>query len=221
MSVPTASLFSRLWRTAIVVCVAFGVCLFLLYRVGAVEIRPLQRPISELPLQILQYTGVEGGLSEEVAKRVNATDSVSRTYTDPSTRNEIALHVAAFTGLGEPTLPHPPRVCYPAAGGMIVGEKPVEVGPDDAKIWARLLTVERNNVTSLVLYWYSWDDMVCTTRWQAAVTRLRLVGRSQWPPVIKVLMEMPIDGTSQQPEQDLLRFAAEVHARTKSLTQSL
>lgn len=217
MSVPTANLVGRLWRTAVVVCLAFGACLFLLYRVGAVEIRPLHRPMSDLPLQILQYIGAEGGMSEEVAKRVNAIDSVSRTYTDPQTKNEISLHVAAFTGLGEPTLPHPPRVCYPAAGGRIVGEKPVEVGPKDATIVGRLMTVERNNVTSLVLYWYSWDDMVCTTRSQAAMTRLRLVGRSQWPPVVKVLMEMPIDGTSQEPEQDLLRFAAEVHARTQKL----
>ena len=85
MSLLSTNFVSRLWVTAVVIVVAFGACLFLLHRVGSVEIRPLHKPISELPLKILQYTGKDGGMSAEVAQRVNAIDSVSRTYTDPST----------------------------------------------------------------------------------------------------------------------------------------
>ena len=46
----------------------------------------------------------------------------------------------------------------------IVGEKSVEVGTTDSKIDARLMTIERNGLRSFVLYWYFWDDKVCTTR---------------------------------------------------------
>jgi EpsI family protein len=216
MSLLSTSFVSRLWVTAVAIGLAFGASLILLYRVGSVEIRPLNRPMAELPRTILRYTGEDRPLKAEIEASMNAIDSVSRTYRDPA-GVAISLHVAAFTGLGQPTLPHPPSVCYPAAGGQIVADNPVTVGAKDDSITARLMTIERENVRSYVLYWYFWDDNVCTTRSQATMARLRMVGRSQWPPVVKVLLEIPTSGPSDDAEKSLTDFAAVVHEWTKSL----
>ena len=215
MSLLSTNFVSRLWVTAIAIGLAFGASLILLYRVGSVEIRPLHKPLDELPLTILQFSGEDRPLRDDIEASMNAIDSVSRTYKDPTGVN-ISLHVAAFTGLGQPTLPHPPTICYPAAGGQIVGQQPVTVGTKDP-ITASMLTVDREGSRSYVLYWYFWDDKVCTTRSQATMARLRMVGRQEWPPVVKVLLETPIGGPSTDAAKTLTDFAAVVHDWTKSL----
>jgi len=128
---------------------------------------------------------------------------------------DILVHIAAFSGLGEPSLPHPPKICYPGNGWRVIAERPQPIeglpGP------ARLLTVEKEDTRSLVLYWYCWDNYVCTTRSEAIMTRLKLAGRSQWPPVVKVLIEMPLGKTPDATPELLADFAAKVREATDNL----
>lgn len=216
MSLASARFSVRLWLAAMVVVVTFGASLALAYRIGSVEIRPLHGALASLPLQIESYVGEDRELDPQVARRVNAIDSVSRVYNDPISGREVSMHMAAFTALGEPTLPHPPALCYRLSGAEVVGQRPVAI-PAKSPITAQLLTVERDGVRSYVIFWYAWDDKVCTTRSQAALTRLTLAGRSQWPPLVKVLLEMRVGSSADDALQAITDFAAHVRDETAQL----
>lgn len=214
MSLLSTKLTARLWVTAVTIGVAFAASLFLVHRVGSVEIRPTRHSIAQLPMTIGSFTGVDHEMDPQVAKRVGATESISRKYTNPS-GVEISLFVATFTALGEPTLPHPPAICYPASGWRTVADEPVAI--DGMSRPARVLTVDRDGSRSLVLYWYCWDEDICTTRGEAVMARLKRVGRSQWPPLVKVLLEMPLGRSPDASLELLTGFAGRVREETKDL----
>ncbi|MHB0956077.1 MAG: exosortase-associated EpsI family protein [Pirellulaceae bacterium] len=216
MSLRYGTLTSRLWTTSLVVIVAFGLGGLLLYRVSSADVRPLNATFSELPMEIEDYVGEDREFDEEIARSVGAMDSVSRIYTNPS-GVEISLHAASWNSLLQPTLPHPPTICYVASGAQIVDSRFVSVGKDEPPVEARLLTIDRDGMKSLVLYWYRWDDKVCTTRSQATLARLALVGESAWPPVVKVMLETQCGLSADDALRSLTSFAAEVHDWTKTL----
>ncbi len=180
------------------------------------EIRPLHKPLAELPLTILQFTGEDRPLRDEIEAQCECHR------------------------LGEPHVQGPDWSQYFSPRGGIHGPRPADaaapshrllpgswwteslassqctVGTTDP-ITASMLTVDREGSRSYVLYWYFWDDKVCTTRSQATMARLRMVGRQEWPPVVKVLLETPIGGPSTDAAKTLTDFAAVVHDWTKSL----
>jgi hypothetical protein len=219
MSLLPGTFVSRLWMTALVVVLAFGIGGLVLYRVSSVEVRPLNRSFSELPLEIGGFIGEDQKFDEEIARSVAAVDSVSRMYKSPS-GVEITLHAAAWDSLSQPTLPHPPRICYVASGAQIVDQRQVTVdteNPTELPMVAQVLTIDREGRQSFVLYWYRWDDDVCITRSQAVLTRLRLVGQSEWPPVVKVMLETPCGLSPDDAIKSLTGFAAKIHEWSKTL----
>ncbi|MHB8974675.1 MAG: EpsI family protein [Pirellulaceae bacterium] len=219
MSLLPGTFVSRLWRTAFVIVLAFGLGGLFLYRVSSADVLPLKESFSQLPLEIAGYIGKEQKLDEQVARSVAATDSVSRMYRN-SNGVEISVHAAAFDSIGRPTLPHPPTVCYVASGAQIVDQRQVTVAPENSTeppIVAQVMTVDREGQKSFVLYWYRWDNDVCTTRTQAMWTRLRLVGCSEWPPVVKVMLEIPCGNNPDESLKALTAFAANINEWTKTL----
>ena len=219
MSLLPGTFVSRLWTTALVVVLAFGLGGLVLYRVSSADVRPLKKSFSQLPLEIGGFIGKDQQLDEQVARSVGATDSVSRMYKSPA-GVEISVHAAAWDSLDQPTLPHPPAICYVASGAQIVDQRQVTVdteNPTEPPIVAQVLTIDREGQRSFVLYWYRWDDDVCTTRSQAVWTRLRLVGQSEWPPVVKVMLETSCGLSPEDSLKSLTAFAANIHEWTKTL----
>jgi len=150
MSLLSSKLTTRLWITAVTISIAFGASFLLLYRVGAVEIRPLGHRIAVLSMDIGSFTGVDHEMDPQVAKSVGATESISRKYTNP-TGAEIALHIAHLPRSVNQRS-HTRQSLLPASGWRIVGEQSVPIETMDRP--ARVLTVEREGSQSLVLYWY-------------------------------------------------------------------
>ena len=181
------------------------------------ETRPITKDLNDLPMQIQGWSGVDRELEEHIAQQVGARESISREYRNPAS-DVIALHVATWSALGEVTLPHPPKICYTVSGARIVNEEQIEVADEGGNpIKAQLMETERDGARNLVLYWYFWDQYVVTTRWQATLVRLRLSGNRQWPPVVKVLLDAPVTGSSDATRKQLLMFATSVHQWTKDL----
>ena len=215
MALSLGDLGSRVWMAAIAVVVIFGCALALLHRMGSVEMRPLTKSLEDVPRQIEGYTGENTTLDNRVAQEVDAKDAISRIYRN-SSGQWISIHVAAWDSLGQPTLPHLPMHCYPGTGAIIVGQRPVTV-PAEIPFQASLLTIDRDGQRSLVLFWYAWDERVCTSRSQACLVRLRLATYSQWPPLVKVLMETAVGQSEDDAQQRLLSFAVKIREATQSL----
>ncbi len=208
-------LFRRLWIIAGVLLLFQGGAFFLLQRAKSSEVRPLTRNLSELPYDLGNWHGEDQKLNEETAKTVGARQSISRIYRNGSGR-QISVHMGEWDSLKHPTLPHPPGICYPASGAEIIRQEEVEIGSTEP-ITASLLVVERQGVQSLVLYWYCWDKLVCTTRGEACLARLKMIGSREWPPVVKVLLDSPV-GPS---ESEALTSVTELAAHIRELTRDL
>ncbi len=208
----------RVWIIALILLVAQGGAMLLLQRARSSEVRPLARELDALPMTIgsgeNQWIGENHPLDDETTKAVGARHTLGRIYVNGS--RMVSLHLADWDSFKQPTLPHPPTICYVASGAQIVRRESIEIGEKDP-IQAELMVVERNGLRSLALYWYAWNDIVCTTRTQACMARLKMIGSSQWPPVVKVLLDTPCVPSESQALEDLKRFAVLVREETKGL----
>lgn len=209
----------RLFSVAIVLLVSLGGAQFLLNRAKSSEVRPLHKKLSEFPYELGGWHGEDKKFDERIEKTVGARHAISRVYRSTSkegTPRQVSLHIGEWNSLETPTLPHPPGICYPASGAEIVGREPVSVGEADP-IEAEILTVEHQGMQSLVLYWYQWNEQVCTTRWDACVARLKMIGRREWPPVVKVMLDTASISDHNEAKQTLKELAQEIRAETTSL----
>ena len=212
----TASLTRRLWIIAAVLLLLQGSAFFFLQRAKSSEVRPLRKDLHGFPYDLGDWHGEDQDLDEAVVKKVGARHSISRSYRDAAFGRAVSLHIGDWDSLKTPTLPHPPTICYPAAGVQILRRETIEV--DDADPFqAELLLVEREGGRSLVLYWYRWDEQICTTRTQACMARLKMIGSQEWPPVVKVLLDTPCIPSETAALESLRNFAAEVRKWTRDL----
>ncbi len=212
----TSSLPKRLFTIATVLVLFLGGASFLLNRAKSSEVRPLRRDLNEIPVDMENWQGVDRKIDEEIEKTVGARHAISRTYTEAKSGRMIGVHIADWDSLKTPTLPHPPGICYPTSGAEIVHREPIVVeGPEP--ITAELLVVKKNGAQSLVLYWYAWDKVVCTTRGQACLARLKMIGSREWPPVVKVMLDTSTFPNESDARDALQGFASQIRESTKGL----
>lgn len=221
----TKSLFHRLLIIATVLLLLQGGAFFLLQRAKSSEVRPLNSDLSEIPYdfggpsEIGLWRGEDQELNEEIEKTVGARHAISRSYTDSKTGRVITVHIADWDSLKTPTLPHPPVICYAASGAEILSREPITVnGVNEVDpMVAELMIVESRGVRTLVLYWYAWDEVVCTTRGQACMARLKMIGSREWPPVVKVMLSTQAIPNESDAKEALLDFASQIRELTKEL----
>jgi len=118
---PRANARTGRWGVVIFWCVILGVVGGLLRAVmpqrsstsGAVA--HLDRPLSELPLVIGEWKGVDVPVDPQVLKVAKNDDYVSRRYVDETKGEFVDLYIA-YTARPANMLGHRPSVCYPAQG---------------------------------------------------------------------------------------------------------
>jgi len=210
---------SQLVLIAVVLLLFQGGAFFLLNRAKSSEVRPLHRELSEIPFEIGSWRGEEKEFDEEIERTVGARHAISRVYEHASGRL-ISLHIGEWDSLKTPTLPHPPGICYPASGAEIVSREPVTLSSSDGSdpIEAELMVFDFKNIRSMVLYWYAWDDLVCTTRGEACLARLKMIGSRQWPPVVKVMLDTAIVSNDEtKAKESLIELGTQIRELTKDL----
>lgn len=215
----TKPLFNRLAIIATVLLLLQGGAFFLLQRAKSSEVRPLNSELTNIPYEFGDWHGEDQEIDEGIEKTVGARHAISRSYTEGKTGRVITAHVADWDGLKTPTLPHPPVICYTASGAEIISRKPIEVtGADGAEsMVAELMIVENRGVRTLVLYWYAWEELVCTTRGQACMARLKMIGSREWPPVVKVMLSTQGIPNESDATEVLKEFASQIREITREL----
>lgn len=212
----TRILTRRLLLIALVLVVFQGGAYVLLNRAKSSEVRPLHGTLSDIPFEIGQWQGETQEFDEEIEKTVGARHAISRRYINATGDRQISLHVGEWDSLKTPTLPHPPGICYPANGATIVRREPVMIGESDP-VEAELMVFEFKQARSMVLYWYAWDDVVCTTRGDACLARLKMIGSRQWPPVVKVMLDTITVPNETEAKEALVDLGNEIRELTKDL----
>ncbi len=218
----------QLLLVAALLFVLQGGAFALLARAKNSDVRPLHDDLNDVVQMEFGTTdgshwrSAESTPDDEIIRTTGARHAISRLYVNEAGRG-ISVHIGDWNSLQHPTLPHPPWICYPANGAQIVGEEPFVLNEEDVvkenaiPQVAKILTVENKGMRSLVLYWYAWEDRICTTRWDATKARLSMLGSREWPPVIKVMLETPAAPSQEEAMEAITDFAAKIREMTRSL----
>ncbi|MFZ5831772.1 MAG: exosortase C-terminal domain/associated protein EpsI [Planctomycetota bacterium] len=199
-----------------IVCVVFLVLWGVSYGVSAMltpgEVILPARDFRQLPMQLGEWAGEARELDPEIKKRLaGATWLVDRNYRHPRF-GKVGLHLAFFRDPAEGTL-HSPMNCYSCAGWELNQESIVPIATADGReIPAKVSLWEKDRVQIQVLFWFELGDDILYDRSDLGRAWFRLAGQTQWPPLIKVLLET--DASPAGPEADVRRLQEFVTALT-------
>jgi len=147
---------------------------------------------NELPRQLGDWYGEDTKLDPKITATLGAEVVVDRIYRDDLGR-VISLHTAFFTERIIDGIYHTPVACYHANGWELVENVPERLKVSDTlTIPVRLLTWKREGERIVVVYWYQLGEHFLFNRWDLGMkVRWSLFGRSHWPPLIKVMLQLP------------------------------
>ncbi len=169
-----------------------------------------QRSIEEFPMVVVTpETGKWQGKTAELDQRTfDETESdvaVSRTYSKEGHLMKFLLAEYKRPSRG---LYHNPMNCYHSNGFTLLGD--VRMVPvtapnrPDTKISVSIWQRKAEKV--IVAYWYEVGDYTMYERQDLLATQWAMSGKSKWPVMIKVLLEMPA-GDGEHSESEILSMA--------------
>ncbi|MBN2022629.1 MAG: EpsI family protein [Pirellulales bacterium] len=208
-------------RTTITVAVVVGIGIgsqVLLVASGSKKaVAPPEHTLSSLPLEIGSWRGEEVPIADERREEaIGADETINRRYRNAS-GDSISLHAACFVKFDR-SVPHSPDVCYPGNGYTKITDKTVELPcSEGAPGRAKLVAFEMNGRRVYVLFWFQLGDQICLGIDDMAAARRELRPRStEWPSILKFLLETPIDDLEAD-EARLVEFATRLHEKSRNL----
>jgi EpsI family protein len=206
-------LATRLWTAVAVV----GVCLGTFHGIKSYAVpstsRLLRQDLKSMPYDLAGWIGADAELDAHVFEFLGADQAINRSYTSPAGQS-VAVHVATWIGPDE-WAPHPPEACYTSAGWELSGERS-ETLDESGGVRVQRFTARRGGDELTVLYWYRLGDVYFKNRDQARQARKALWGQSEWPPLIKVLIQSPNSGIGD-PRRGMDEMAGAIDAWTSQL----
>jgi len=202
------SITSRILIAAVLLAAGYGGVEAIRARREPPERIPPRRNPLELPSQLGSWQQMPHAPPPEIPGSLDADFAVNRQYQNPS-GDAALLHVSVWVGrqLG---LPHPPEVCYPAAGYRIVESQDLPLRlPDGTTIPVRRLSYARDGRQVHVLYCYQRGKAAFCSIYGHRMAILRAQADDSWSPLAKVML------------QTSAADAAEAQARLESIAVPL
>jgi EpsI family protein len=153
-------------------------------------------------------------IGDRVTEVLGADDFISRTYLGRDGR-QILMHAAVWSGeeYVATLAPHPPQVCYTGAGWEILEQRTVDLETPHGTYPCAFILFERDGERIVTAHWYQMGRHHFTTRDEARKLHRRLWGQSEWPPTLKILLQVTsFDLSSAQAE--IVPFAQELLKHT-------
>jgi EpsI family protein len=126
----------------------------------------LNRPLEQVPTQLGKWKMVDAQqLMPSVARVLNASSYVSRTYTDG--RTELSLFIAyyAFQRAGETM--HSPKHCLPGAGWDISAYGTDSLATPVGTATVNRFVIQKGSEHEQALYWYQSKGRVIANEYRA------------------------------------------------------
>ncbi len=168
------------------------------------------RPITDFPMVVSTpemgtWEGKDARLDDRMFLESGVDSDVSRVYSKEGHSLKFFLAEYKQPSVG---LYHNPMNCYHTQGFTLVGEvvqQPLTARnrPDTT---ISVSTWKRNSEKVTVAYWYELGDCTMFERHDLWNTQWHMFGKSKWPVMFKVLLEMPA-GESDQSLSDMLDMA--------------
>jgi EpsI family protein len=179
---------SRILITAVLLAAGYGgVEAIRARRSPPEQILPRRNP-QELPSQLGSWQQGPPLPPPEIPGSLDADFAVNRQYQNPA-GDAVLLHVSLWVGR-QFSLPHPPEVCYPAAGYRLDETKDLLLDlPDGTTIPVRRLTCARDGRQVYVLYWYQRGKAAFTTILGHRKAIFQAQSGNSWSPLAKVMLQ--------------------------------
>jgi EpsI family protein len=203
-------------RMAIVIGVMLSVKLGLSY-VGLMShpavVEP-QIPLEQFPMTVTlpdkgTWQGKETKLDEQTFNQSEVSVAVSRIYTKD---NQVLKFLLAEYKESSKGLYHNPMNCYRSQGFALLStaNQPLKTN-NRADSTVNVSVWKRENEKVIVAYWYEIGDHTLYERQDLLSTQWAMRGKTQWPVMFKVLLEMPA-GEDDQSKTAILEMAQYVRA---------
>ena len=139
-------------RLLVVVALLCGARLVMAGREPTVT--PLPEPLSAIPFQLDEWSGVEGPpFDAETLKVLGADEYLNRIYQHP-VHAPVGLYVGYYGAQREGTAIHSPQNCLPGSGWVPVSHARTTVQGPDGQFPVNRYVVEKRGERQLVLYWF-------------------------------------------------------------------
>jgi EpsI family protein len=151
-------------RAAIVV--ALIACAARSTRVTVATETPVARqPLSELPLQLGPWTGVDSpSFPNDVTRELGVDDHINRSYTMPGAV-PVALYAGYYAAQRQGDTIHSPQNCLPGSGWYPIESARHLVHIGDAAVEVNRYVVQKGIDQMVVLYWYEGRGRVVASEY--------------------------------------------------------
>ncbi|PQO43888.1 exosortase C-terminal domain/associated protein EpsI [Blastopirellula marina] len=172
-----------------------------------VSIREPKVALEAMSNDLGSWHGEDIPLDADLARFIGAKSQISRQYQD-SSGAFVALYVAVWSdeSVVEDISPHPPTICYPAAGWTIANEKEVVLETRHGKLPVQLLEMTRADRRIVTAHWFQLGEARYGDRQTGRLMLSRYWGEKEWPPLVKVLLQTEAQNIAEA-ETRLLELA--------------
>jgi EpsI family protein len=170
--------------------------------------------LHDIPFQLGAWqAGGEQSIGADVTAYLKPDEYILRDYVDQANGGNIGLFVAYFKSLQNTYGPHSPRICLPGSGWLVSSSKivnmPVPGRPGGIPV--NQFTMEKNNQSILVLYWYQNDRDVWAEEFHAKLRLLPDLIRYRRSDVSLVRLVAPMrDSSSDREVRNCAQFTRQI-----------
>lgn len=124
--------------------------------ISQVEDVPIKKPLSQFPMQIGEWKGIESRFDERIYKILGVDDSILADYRSQD-GHQVSLYVGFYQNQREGNVIHSPKHCMPGAGWNITRTSIKEVtlaetNPEKLKVVK--LQMEKDGQKIVAFYWF-------------------------------------------------------------------
>jgi hypothetical protein len=184
------------------------------------QIRLPRESVTNLPIELGEWRASEEaagttGMDKELLSSVAADDAVTRLYRHHEGW-ACSVHLAMWYQSDE-WMPHPPHMCYDAAGFEPTQDQRVSLpGLDSERVAFQRYTNKATGQAVLILFWYQMGDRHYVNRDGSREVRRSYWGSRERPPLVKVLLQI-IDREDRQEESHMMELASEIYRYASEL----
>ncbi|WP_448871658.1 exosortase C-terminal domain/associated protein EpsI [Desulfobulbus propionicus] len=188
----------------------FGATFYLLQGVSGTVRTPIQKPLSNFPLQLDEWKTISSHKSSDaVIKMLGVDDYIEYNYANPEGRT-LNFYAAFYESVGTGGGYHSPKNCIPGGGWGIDSTKTIEVHPTNGKppVMVSEMLIRNGNEYQVVVYWYqNRGRIIASEYWEKIYLVLDAILMKRRDGTFVRLMAPVQDGSIAQTEQHLQRFA--------------